>query len=84
VDDLISGLVNFRDLGGHPARDGVTRAGRVFRSDSLAHAAPDDVVHLVEERGVDPFEAYALISARCDMRLGGPASAIVMAVLPDD
>jgi protein-tyrosine phosphatase len=48
----ISGLVNFRDLGGHPTRDGITRAGRVFRSDSLAHAAPDDVVHLVEERGV--------------------------------
>jgi len=48
----ISGLVNFRDLGGHPTRRGVTRSGRVFRSDSLAHAAPDDVVHLVEERGV--------------------------------
>jgi protein tyrosine/serine phosphatase len=48
----ISGLVNFRDLGGHPTREGVTRSGRVFRSDSLAHAAPDDVVHLVEERGV--------------------------------
>jgi len=48
----ISGLVNFRDLGGHPTRDGVTRHDRVFRSDSLAHAAPDDVVHLVEERGV--------------------------------
>jgi hypothetical protein len=48
----ISGLVNFRDLGGHAAREGVTRSGRVFRSDSLAHAAPDDVVHLVEERGV--------------------------------
>jgi len=48
----ISGLVNFRDLGGHPTRDGVTRSGRVFRSDSLAHAAPEDVVHLVEERGV--------------------------------
>ena len=48
----ISGLVNFRDLGGHPTRTGVTRHGRVFRSDSLAHAAPDDVEHLVEERGV--------------------------------
>jgi protein-tyrosine phosphatase len=48
----ISGLVNFRDLGGHPTRNGVTRSGRVFRSDSLAHAAPEDVEHLVEERGV--------------------------------
>ena len=48
----ISGLVNFRDLGGHATPGGSTRHGRVFRSDSLAHAAPDDVVHLVEERGV--------------------------------
>jgi protein tyrosine/serine phosphatase len=48
----LRGLVNFRDLGGHPTRDGVTRAGRVFRSDSLAHVEPEDVVHLVEERGV--------------------------------
>jgi amidase len=39
--------------------------------------------HLVDERGIDPFEAYALLSARCDMRLGGPAAAIAMAVLPD-
>jgi acetamidase/formamidase len=51
-----------------------------------AHALALDQAydHLVGERGIDPFEAYALISARCDMRLGGPASAIVMAVLPDD
>ncbi len=48
----ISGLVNFRDLGGHATPAGVTRSDRVFRSDSLAHAAPADVVHLVEERGV--------------------------------
>lgn len=48
----ISGLVNFRDLGGHPTPDGMTLHDRVFRSDSLAHAAPGDVVHLVEERGV--------------------------------
>jgi acetamidase/formamidase len=51
-----------------------------------AHALALDQAcdHLVDEQGIDPFEAYALISARCDMRLGGPASAIVMAVLPDD
>jgi protein tyrosine/serine phosphatase len=48
----ITGYVNFRDLGGHVTPDGVVRAGRVFRSDSLAHVAPDDVAHLVEERGV--------------------------------
>ena len=45
--------MNFRDLGGHPdPRRSRHAQGRVFRSDSLAHAAPDDVVHLVEERGV--------------------------------
>ena len=48
----ISGLVNFRDLGGHATPTGTTRHGQVFRSDSLAHAAPADVEHLVEERGV--------------------------------
>jgi protein-tyrosine phosphatase len=51
-DSELRGLVNFRDLGGHPTRDGVTRSGQVFRSDSLAHVEPEDVVHLVEERGV--------------------------------
>jgi protein-tyrosine phosphatase len=48
----LSGLVNFRDLGGHTTADGPVRHGRVFRSDSLAHADPADVEHLVEERGV--------------------------------
>ena len=48
----LSGLVNFRDLGGHTTPDGPVRHGRVFRSDSLAHADPADVEHLVEERGV--------------------------------
>jgi acetamidase/formamidase len=52
--------------------------------DAHALALEQAYDHLVEKRGIDPFEAYALISARCDMRLGGPASAIVMAVLPDD
>jgi protein-tyrosine phosphatase len=47
-----SGYVNFRDLGGHSVPNGVIRHGRVFRSDSLAHVAPDDVEHLVEKRGV--------------------------------
>jgi protein-tyrosine phosphatase len=48
----ISGIVNFRDLGGHATPDGPVRHGRVFRSDSLAHVNADDVEHLVEERGV--------------------------------
>jgi protein-tyrosine phosphatase len=48
----ISGLVNFRDLGGHETPSGHVRHGRVYRSDSLAHVNPADVEHLVEERGV--------------------------------
>lgn len=35
------------------------------------------------EWGLEPFEAYAYASACVDMRLGGPATAIVMAVVPD-
>ena len=67
-------------------RGGETFFLGIAESFDAAHALALDQAHdyLVEERGVDPFQAYALISARCDMRLGGPASAIVMAVLPDD
>jgi amidase len=39
--------------------------------------------HLVNSVGMEPFEAYAYVSARVDMRLGGPATTIVMAVVPD-
>jgi amidase len=38
---------------------------------------------LVKDRGLDSFEAYAYASARVDMRLGGPATSIVIAVVPD-
>lgn len=38
---------------------------------------------LVKAKGLDPFEAYAYISACVDMRLGGPATGIVLAVVPD-
>jgi protein tyrosine/serine phosphatase len=48
----LAGFVNFRDLGGLAVKDGVTRHGRIFRSDSLAHAGDAHVAHLVEERGV--------------------------------
>jgi amidase len=50
-----------------------------------AHASALDQAyeHLVTVRGMESFEAYAYISATCDMRLGGPATTIVMAVLPD-
>lgn len=39
--------------------------------------------HLVEEYGMDPFEAVAYLSACCDARLGGPASPLALAVVPD-
>jgi amidase len=67
-------------------RDGETFFLGIAEDFAAAHALALDQVydHLVDERGIDPFEAYALLSARCDMRLGGPAAAIVMAVLPDD
>lgn len=48
----LAGYVNFRDLGGHATPHGVTVSGRIFRSDSLAHAGDEHVEHLVEERGV--------------------------------
>ncbi len=38
---------------------------------------------LINERGLEPFDAYAFASAVVDMRLGGPATAIVIAVVPD-
>jgi protein tyrosine/serine phosphatase len=48
----LAGFVNFRDLGGRNVPDGTLREGRIFRSDSLAHAGDEHVAHLVEERGV--------------------------------
>jgi amidase len=38
---------------------------------------------LTGERGLAPFDAYAYASACVDMRFGGPATAIVIAVVPD-
>jgi amidase len=38
---------------------------------------------LTGDYGLDPFSAYAYASARVAMRLGGPASPIVIAVVPD-
>jgi amidase len=38
---------------------------------------------LVNEYKLSPFDAYAYASARVDMRLGGPATAIVIAVVPE-
>lgn len=47
------------------------------------HAVDRAWAYLVEERGLEPFEAYAYASAKLEMRLGGPASAIVLAGLPE-
>ena len=38
---------------------------------------------LTNERGLEPFDAYAFASACVGMRIGGPATAIVLAVVPD-
>jgi protein-tyrosine phosphatase len=48
----LTGYVNFRDLGGHETPVGVTRRGRVFRSDSLAHVDEVDVERLVGEHRI--------------------------------
>ena len=38
---------------------------------------------LVRDKGLEPFDAYAYASACVDMRLGGPATGVVLAVVPD-
>lgn len=50
-----------------------------------AHQAALDEAYnlLINERGLEPFDAYAFASAVVDMRLGGPATAIMLAVVPD-
>jgi amidase len=64
-----------------------TRTYCLGMADTLEKAhqiALDEAYHLlINERGLEPFDAYAFASAVVDMRLGGPATAIVMAVVPD-
>ncbi len=49
----LDGPANFRDLGGYPtASGGVTRRGRLFRSDSLSYLSERDVAALRDELGV--------------------------------
>jgi len=43
----LEGTLNFRDLGGYPASSGVTRWGRVYRSDKLSALSDADLEHLV-------------------------------------
>jgi len=45
------------------------------------HAVDRAWAHLVGDRGLEPFEASAYASAKLEMRLGGPASPIVLACL---
>ena len=64
-----------------------TRTFCVGMGDTLEKAhqiALDEAYNLlINERGLEPFDAYAFASAVVEMRLGGPATAIVMAVVPD-
>ena len=46
-------------------------------------SAIDQAYDLLLESGLEPFDAYAFASARVGMRFGGPASPIVVAVVPD-
>jgi amidase len=48
------------------------------------HAVDRAWAWLTDACGLEPFEAYAYASARLEMRLGGPASPIVLAVLPEN
>ena len=49
----LDGLVNMRDLGGLPTRDGGrTASGRLIRSDNLQDLSEADVTRLVDELGV--------------------------------
>lgn len=46
-------------------------------------AALDHAFDALLAGGLDAFDAYAFASARLEMRFGGPASPIVLAVVPD-
>jgi protein-tyrosine phosphatase len=48
----LAGAYNVRDLGGLPARDGVTRSGVLLRADALDALTETDVAHLVEQLGL--------------------------------
>lgn len=41
MSSLVAGALNFRDVGGLPAGDGVTREGVLYRSGNLAHVDDD-------------------------------------------
>src|SRR5262249_15793904 len=50
----LDGAYNVRDLGGLPARDGVTRSGVLLRADALDTLTEADVARLVDELSLPP------------------------------
>lgn len=64
--------------------DGATACLGLGATLEEAHqAALDHAFDLLLADGLDAFDAYAFASARLEMRFGGPASPIVLAVVPD-
>jgi amidase len=51
--------------------------------DEAQQSAIDQAYELLIALGLQPFGAYAYTSARVSLRLGGPASPMVLAVVPD-
>jgi len=51
--------------------------------DEARQSAIDQAYELLTALGLQPFDAYAYASARVSLRLGGPASPMVLAVVPD-
>lgn len=66
----LDGLVNMRDLGGLPTRDGGTVAtGRLIRSDNLQDLTDADVRRLVDELGVTDVVD---LRSETELHLSGP------------
>ncbi len=64
--------------------DGATICVGMGETLEAAHqSAIDQAYDLLVAGGLDPFDAYAYASARVEMRMGGPVSPIVLAVVPD-
>ena len=72
----LTGYVNFRDLGGHDTPGGKVRFERVFRSDSLAHAADAEVEHLVEEAEPGEYGGRVGREAQAGTPLSEPGGAL--------
>lgn len=51
--------------------------------EAAAEATRQAYDFLTGERGFSPVEAYAYVCARMSLRMGGPASPLVLAVIPD-